>query len=328
MILQLQEMMRQGKYPVVVHVIHQHKQQAVYVIQNVGELPDNLNIYQVKEAVVQRKTTCIQEGQRIIFVECIHKQTPLYIFGGGTIALPLSQMASMCGFAVHIFDERSAFAKKKRFPWAKEVHHKPFDIICQQYPFEEQAYYVLATQGHQKDEVCLCHILKKPYRYIGLVGSRRKSIMMKAQLIKHGFINEQLSDLHVPIGLPISASTPEEIAVSIIAELIQERAKYGEILCDESIWEVIQPPCIVVTILSHKGSTPRGMGSKMVIFQNGQISGSIGGGRIEYQAIEKAKELLESEEDNLVMDFNLAHSPGEDGMICGGSACVLLEKIS
>lgn len=326
MIKHIQEMIQKGKEITVVHVIKQQIQIALYCIEDFSELSKDLQLPEVIEAIQQRKTTCIPHEDSIIFIECIYKKPPLYIFGGGTIAYPLSKLAMMCGFDVHIFDEREAYANKQRFPWVTHIHQMAFQDIFLSYSFQKNGYYVLATQGHSKDEICLTEILQKCYAYIGVVGSRRKGILLKKHFEELGFSKEQLAQLHIPIGLPISSSTPEEIAVSIIAELIQERAKHMRIECDESIWLDIKTPCVVATILSHQGSTPRGTGSKMIIYEDGHFTGSIGGGRIEYQVMTKAKEFYKSNNQSMVMDFNLSHVPGEEGMICGGTACVLLEK--
>ena len=326
MIKHIQEMIQKGKEITVVHVIKRQIQVALYCIEDYVELNEELHIPQVIEAIKQRKTTCVQHADTTIFVECIYKKPPLYIFGGGTIAYPLSKLAMMCGFDVHIFDERKEYVNQQRFPWVAHLHHMPFQEVFLKTKFEKQAYYVLATQGHSKDEICLKEILKKSYHYIGVVGSRRKGILLKRHFEELGFSSEQLAHLHIPRGLPILSSTPEEIAVSIIAELIQERAKHLRIECHESIWLDIKTPCVVATILTHQGSTPRGTGSKMIVYKDGHITGSIGGGRIEYQVMTKAKEFYESSHQSMIMDFNLSHIPGEEGMVCGGTACVLLEK--
>lgn len=326
MIKYIQEMIRKGKEVTVIHVIKQRKQIALYCIENYLELNKELQIPEVIEAIKKRKTMYIPYKDVIIFVECIYKKPPLYIFGGGTIAYPLSKIAMMCGFDVHILDEREEYANQQRFPWVSHIHHMSFEDVFKEITFEEEAYYVLATQGHNKDEICLKEILKKNYHYIGVVGSKRKSILLKKHFEDLGYSSEQLAQLHIPIGLQISSTTPEEIAVSIMAELIQERAKYLKMECDESIWLEIKKTCVVATILSHQGSTPRGIGSKMIIYKDGHITGSIGGGRIEYQVMTKVKRFYESDQQSIMMDFNLSHLPGEEGMVCGGSACVLLEK--
>lgn len=112
-------------------------------------------------------------------VECVLMKTPLYIMGGGTVALPLVQMANMCDFDVYVFDDRKEFASKERFPWAKEVVCMPFAKLFSSYQFHQDAYFVLVTRGHLNDEICLKGVLDLPYAYVGMIGSKRKIRLLK-----------------------------------------------------------------------------------------------------------------------------------------------------
>jgi len=158
-------------------------------------------------------------GDTEVFIEPIFAAPQLYLFGAGHIALPLSHMATMVGFKVTVIDERAEFASSERFPDANVM---PLEIpeAYSQIRVGQGDYIVIVTHGHKGDEVALEGALKTPAKYIGMIGSQSKNKAVYEHLLEKNFTMEDLSRVYSPIGLRIKAQTPEEIAVSILAEMI------------------------------------------------------------------------------------------------------------
>jgi xanthine dehydrogenase accessory factor len=169
-----------------------------------GELPDQ------KEALF---VTPVQARHRII------------LFGGGHISLHLAKLVKMTGFSLVVGEDRANFIGRERFPDADELWHAPFDSMLEGRPISKDDYLIIVTRGHMHDLTILHQALQTPASYIGMIGSRRKRDLIYKKLEERGVGREALEKVHSPIGLDINAETPEEIAVSIIAELITERGK-------------------------------------------------------------------------------------------------------
>jgi xanthine dehydrogenase accessory factor len=159
-----------------------------------------------------------------VFVEALISDPVLYIFGGGHVSQKIVPFASTVGFRVVVIDDREEFASVKQFPHAHEVHRYPFAGVLERLPVDEFSYIVIVTRGHIHDKTVLEQSLRTSAGYVGMIGSRRKRNMIYESLMKEGFTKEDISRVHAPIGLDIGAETPEEIAVSVVAELIQVRA--------------------------------------------------------------------------------------------------------
>lgn len=162
-------------------------------------------------------------GSLDIFVEPILATPTLYLFGGGHISLSISRIAEMAGYDVIISDDREAFANKQRFPGAAEVHAGAWQETFPKLRPNEHSYIVVATRGHKGDLECLRWALSTHARYVGMVGSKRKLIEFFKVLEAEGVSLERLDRVHSPVGLAIGALTPEEIAVSVVAEMIAVR---------------------------------------------------------------------------------------------------------
>jgi xanthine dehydrogenase accessory factor len=162
-----------------------------------------------------------------LFVEPVLSDPFLYIFGGGHVSSQIVPLANKVGFKVVVAEDRPDFADPTRFPEAKEVHCYPFDDVMGRFPVDESSYIIIVTRGHLNDKTILEQALRTRARYIGMIGSRRKKAMIYEKLLEEGFTQKDLDRVHAPIGLAIGAETPEEIAVSIVAELIQVRAGKG-----------------------------------------------------------------------------------------------------
>ena len=162
-------------------------------------------------------------GTLEIFVEPILPPALLYIFGAGHVANGLYKIAATAGFDVTIVDDRQAYANRERFPEAAEVIADDFDAVTQRLSISETAYIVIVTRGHRDDMRVLRWAVQTPARYIGMIGSKRKTIAIFRELTGEGLAPELFQRVHAPVGLDIGAVTPEEIAVAITAELIAAR---------------------------------------------------------------------------------------------------------
>ena len=168
-----------------------------------------------------------KDGEYLVFVEPIRPDDVLYLFGAGHISTVLAPLAKMVGFQVVVIDDREEFANKDRFFDADEIIVCPFLEAFDHVSIGPSAYIAIITRGHIHDKLVLQDALKKNPAYIGMIGSKRKRQIIYESLMKEGISNDRLSQVHSPIGLDIGAETPEEIAVSIVAELIQARVCKG-----------------------------------------------------------------------------------------------------
>jgi len=148
------------------------------------------------------------------------------IAGAGHVARHAAALAGLAGFRVVVLDDRAAFANRARFPLADEVLVvDSFEDCFKDVAPNTETYYVILTRGHAYDKQVLAQALRRPTAYVGMIGSRRKREATYAALRQEGFAQAALEAVHCPIGLNIGAETPEEIAICIVAELIQERAR-------------------------------------------------------------------------------------------------------
>jgi xanthine dehydrogenase accessory factor len=175
-------------------------------------------------------TGLICGGTLEIFVEPVLPSAVLYIFGAGHVAYSLSKVAGNAGFDIAIVDDREAYANRERFPDAKLVISQDFNQTFATLSPNESSYIVIVTRGHRDDMRILRWAVQTAARYIGMVGSKRKAISIFRELTKEG-LNPQLFDrVYSPAGLDIGAVPPEEIAVSITAELIAVRRRTERML--------------------------------------------------------------------------------------------------
>lgn len=159
-------------------------------------------------------------------VDPIRRVKTMYCFGAGHCALPTSHIAALTGFRVVVIDDRSEFANAERFPDASDILVvKDFKRALEGLSIDKDSFIIIVTRGHQHDRVVLEQALKTDAYYIGMMGSKRKRDSIYSALVSQGVSPEQLNRVHCPIGVSISAETPEEIAVSIVGEMVMERAK-------------------------------------------------------------------------------------------------------
>jgi xanthine dehydrogenase accessory factor len=158
-----------------------------------------------------------------VIIEPVLSSAFLYIFGAGHVSQFVSRIAATVDFRVVVIDDRADFANTERFPEAETVIAEDFNKVLETLPFYGNEYVVILTRGHKHDALVLGEVLKKPAHYIGMIGSRRKTKMVYEYLKSQGYDEKLFQQVHAPIGIDIYSETPQEIAVSIVAELIKVR---------------------------------------------------------------------------------------------------------
>jgi xanthine dehydrogenase accessory factor len=209
----------------------------MFIRSNGKKMGSLLGIQEIEESIMERMDQLLderqpvsiisrdEEGKRLnIFLEPVISDPILYIFGGGHVCSQVVPLADKVGFRVAVIDDRPDFARPENFPAAEEVYNFPFDSVMDRLPVNESSYIVIMTRGHSYDKAVLSQALKTSAVYIGMIGSRRKISIIYDKLLEEGSTREQLDKVRSPIGIDIGAETPEEIAVSIVAELIKVRA--------------------------------------------------------------------------------------------------------
>lgn len=166
-------------------------------------------------------------GQMDVFIEPVEPAPDVYVFGAGHVGCSLVRMAHEAGFRVHVIDDREKFANAERFPDGVDTIVDEIPAWIAGHPLPATAYAVIVTRGHRHDLDALRALVARPMRYVGLIGSRAKVKRIFDALVEERIPADALARVHAPIGLDIGAVTPQEIAVSILAELIA--VKHGRI---------------------------------------------------------------------------------------------------
>ena len=300
----IQELLRKGYLE---PLKEKYQNKTVKIEPNVGE-----GMY--KRALAR----LIKEEQEVSLIreEWFEPQPQLIVCGAGHVSKDLVQMASCLDFKVKVIDDRADFANIERFPTAEEVICDSFDNLNKY--LESNAYYVVVTREHKDDFNCVKQILTKPYRYLGMIGSKGKVERTFENLRNVGVSEAEIESIFAPIGLRIHAVTPAEIAVSILAEIIQEKNKKHAASVSRELLQAKEKGVLCI-IIEKKGSSPRGVGSMMFVTEE-KVYDSIGGGAVEFAAIDDARTC----DHIMIKDYYLnSKDAGNLGMICGGSNKVL-----
>lgn len=293
-----------------------------------------------KEALTQGQPVCGRAGSSWNVAEPFFPKERLIILGGGHVALPVAEFGARVGFLVTVVDDRLSFANPGRFPMAEKVICNDFGHAIKELKIQESDYICIVTRGHRHDADCLRMIGKgKEPAYLGMIGSRRRVGIVKQELLEEGYDPERMSRLKSPIGLKIGGVTPEEIAISILAEIIQvkrmdredKRVKNRSDLDFDVLKRLAEEPDeskAVVTVIESKGSSPRGAGAKMIVYRDGRILGSIGGGCSEAAVLGEARSLIGSGRYKVVHVDLTGEAAEDEGMVCGGIMDVLVEDFA
>ncbi len=266
----------------------------------------------------------------------------LILLGGGHIAQPLCRYAADLGFMVTVVDDRPSFANQARFPEASHIICDAFPKAIRELQINERDFVAVITRGHRHDADCLRAILPGAFpKYLGMIGSKRRGIALLNLLEKEGFPRDALDRIHTPIGVEINALTVKEIAVSIVAELIQYRreniknrskemfltAEDIDLTLLDSLAHDKTPKALLI-VYETSGSTPVKSGAMMAVDQNYRAVGTIGGGCSENAVLMDAYHLIGTGSKRCVVVDMSNDIAAEEGMVCGGEMKVFIEDIS
>jgi xanthine dehydrogenase accessory factor len=276
------------------------------------------------------------------YVRNFRPQERLILLGCGHIGQQLCRYAADLGFAVTAVDDRPSFANRTRFPQAERVICGEFQSAIRQLEIGEQDYVCVITRGHRYDADCMRAILAGTFpKYLGMIGSRRRIIGLFQLLEQEGFSREKLDTIHAPIGLDIGALTVKEIAISIVAQLIQRRREgtlrrsKSAILTAEDIdlplLEFLaedESPKALMTVVETEGSTPVKSGAMMAVDKALRTVGTIGGGCSENAVLMDAVRVIGTGQRRCVTVDMSNDAAEEEGMVCGGKMRVLIEDVT
>ena len=185
------------------------------------EKPRHLSFSLGQDAAYDEGLIC--GGQLNIFVEPVIPQPRAFIFGGGHVSKGISKIATLAGFSTSIIDNREAFANQERFPEAEATYAEEYEAVFPKLPVNSSSYIIIVTRGHRDDMRVLRWAVDTPAKYIAMIGSKRKTISVVHELEKEGIRREAFDKVFAPMGLEIGAEMPEEIAISVVAEMIAVR---------------------------------------------------------------------------------------------------------
>ena len=185
------------------------------------EKPKMLRFNLGQEAAYDSGLIC--GGQLQVYVEPVLPLPTACIFGAGHISKSLSKAANLAGFRTIVIDDRERYANRERFPEAAEVLAGDYEQIFPQLEIGAASYLIIVTRGHRDDMRVLRWAVETPARYIGMIGSKRKTLEVAKHLAREGVSIEKLARVHAPMGFEIGAVTPEEIAIAVVAEMIWRR---------------------------------------------------------------------------------------------------------
>lgn len=259
----------------------------------------------------------------VIRPEWFEQKARAVICGAGHVGQKTAQLMKFLGYETWVLDDRQEFLAKERFPDADKRICTPYNRIGEAFPEENaQDYYIVLTRGHEGDYACVREILKRKYAYLGMIGSRRKVAATMERLWEDGFSHEDTDQIHAPIGLAIGGQSPEEIAVSIAAQIVECANKSSQSAISKEQLSFQGKGCVCV-IIEKEGSAPRAQGTLMIVTEEG-IIGTVGGGSLEHQVVECAKVCAECCEQV----YELSNEEGSAlGMICGGRCRILFVPV-
>ena len=262
-----------------------------------------------------------------IFAERFGAVPQLVVCGGGHVAAAVVQLAKLLGLTVLAMDDREEYAQQLRLAGADKVLCLPFDKALAQVPDGAETYFVVVTRAHAFDVDCLKVILKKPAAYAALV---------RRQLLEAGIDAERVEALYAPIGLSIGSQTAEEIALSILAQIVsiknarpQTEGFSSALLEAMAQTDAAGQQAVLAVIAARHGSTPREIGAKMLVRTDGSIVGSVGGGIMEHRTILAAQEMLTGAAPAYQRLHFSADGKNDDAAIaaCGGSMEIVLTRL-
>lgn len=283
---------------------------------------------------VNKKSQTVLFGDDKIYIEFLRQSYNVVICGAGHVSMPIINMCKLLDLPVTVIDDRLEFTNNAKVAGADKVIYAPFEDALDKISGDSGTFFIIVTRGHRYDQMCLEKIINKENAYIGMIGSKLRVAKVLDYLEERGVQREKLDKVYTPIGLKIGAETPAEIAVSIMAELIEvKNKKAGKSSYDEELLEALfndkykDVPKAVVTITSRKGSSPRDVGTKMAVLKDGTMIGTIGGGCVEAELRQKAFSVIDNMNCELIKVDMTGTEAEDDGMVCGGIIEVFVDPV-
>ena len=281
------------------------------------------------------QSKCYEAGGRTFYAELLGRPERLVICGAGHVSIPIIKLGKMIGCHITCIDDREEFTGKAAEAGADRVICGRFEEVLAGLSGSSDTYYIVVTRMHRYDTECIRAIAGKEHAYIGLMGSRRRTAVVKEKLLEAGVPQELVSSIHTPIGIDIGSETPEEIAVSIIAQIIKiknqfkKNSGFSKEMLEKLVSIEGSRRAALATIVKRTGSAPRDTGSKMLIEADGRITGTIGGGCTEAFVIEQGEKMLKGEAPaSSLHKLSLADEwYVESETVCGGTIEVFLETV-
>lgn len=288
----------------------------------------------IDETAQSSKSQMITVGDEKAYMEFLRQKYNVVICGAGHISMPIISMCKLLDLPVTVIDDRTSFANNARNAGADLVICEPFDRALDQIQGDNGTFFVIVTRGHRYDQICLQKIIQKENAYIGMIGSKVRVAKVLDYLEEEGVDREKLNKVYTPIGLKIGSETPAEIAVSIMAQIIEVKNKkigtstYSKEIMNYILDEKYQDmPKVLITIVSRRGSAPREVGTKMLVLKDGTMIGTIGGGCVEADIRQSAFSCIDNQESKLVRADMTGEEAEDDGMVCGGIVELFVEMI-
>lgn len=295
---------------------------------------DNINWEEIICSVPKnKKSQLISLNGEKIYVEFLRHSYKAVICGAGHISIALINMCKLIDLPVTVIDDRMTFTNNAMSEGADKVICEPFEDALGDIEGDKGTFFIIVTRGHRYDQVCLEKIIEKENAYIGMIGSKLRVAKVLDYLEEKGISRDKLNKVYTPIGLKIGAETPAEIAVAIMAQIIEVKNKEVGCAYSNEIIDCIlnckytDIPKAIVTIVSRKGSAPREVGTKMVVMKDGTMKGTIGGGCVEASLRQYALSSMDNNECQLVRVDMTGKDAEDDGMVCGGIVEVFIEPI-
>ncbi len=278
---------------------------------------------EIRAMLPEQESFLTIDGSRV-FLERISGGKKLVLCGAGHVSLCVIRISVMLGYEVTVIEDREEYAGKTREAGAQQVVCRPFGEALDGIVGDLSTAFVIMTREHAHDLECLRRILGKPFAYAGMMGSRSRTDQIRQQMLEEGYDPRKVEQIHMPIGLKIGSRTPEEIAVSVAAELISvlNAADPGEGFPLGMAEELTADPSGVLAMIVEKsGEAPRRPGTKMLVRKDGSFLGTVGGGYAEAVILEKAREMIAS---GSTWSKMVRVSMEKGAMHCGGEITVFL----
>ena len=295
-------------------------------------------------ALLQRELAAVQGctatgfltlGDARVFAERFGAVPQLVVCGGGHVAVSVVRFAKLLGLPVVGLEDRAEYAHQLQDAGADGVLCCPFEEGLTQISGGVETYFIVVTRAHAFDVECLTAILRKPAAYAGMMGSRGRAALVRRQLLEQGADPARVEALYAPIGLSIGSQTAEEIALSILAQVVavknarpQTEGFPPALLDAMEQTEQAGRPAVLAQIVARHGSTPREVGAKMLVLPDGIAAGSVGGGVMEYRTVQAAQQMLADGSTQKLLHLTM-DGKNDDAAIaaCGGSMELLLHRL-